>query len=66
MYLLNTGLGVRQFEVAEVAGVSPAAVCQALRIIEDLRELPHFDVMLEDLERQVIGSGQPSSEKAKC
>ncbi|MBP1296641.1 hypothetical protein [Bradyrhizobium elkanii] len=43
MYLANTLHNVPQGRLADVTGLTPAAVCLALRSIEDVREVPTFD-----------------------
>lgn len=43
MYLANTAHNVPQRRLADVTGLTPAAVCLALRSIEDVREVAQFD-----------------------
>lgn len=43
LYLANTGHNLPQAMLAEVAGMTPAAVCFALQAIEDLREVATYD-----------------------
>lgn len=43
MYLANTAHNVPQRRLADVTGLTPAAVCLALRSIEDVREVATFD-----------------------
>lgn len=45
-YLLNVGLGIRQRVLAEVLDLTPAAVCLALKAVEDRRTDPDFDAIL--------------------
>lgn len=55
IYLTNTALGVRQCVLARVIGITPAGVCIALRNIEDMRDDPAFDALVEAAARQVTG-----------
>lgn len=55
LYLTNVSLGVRQRVLARVVGLTPAAVCLALRTIEDLRDDPAFDQLVEAAARAVTG-----------
>lgn len=47
LYLANTSHDVPQVLLAQAAGITRAAVCQALQAIEDLREIPAFDVRVD-------------------
>lgn len=55
VYLTNVSIGVRQRLLARVVGVTPAAVCQSLRTIEDLRDDPEMDALIEACAREVTG-----------
>ncbi|OKO68202.1 hypothetical protein AC629_42285 [Bradyrhizobium sp. NAS80.1] len=47
LYLANTAHNVPQKLLAEVAGITPAAVCLALKAIEDLRDIRSFDTRVD-------------------
>jgi hypothetical protein len=47
MYLANTSDNIPQVLLAQVTGLTPAAVCLALREIEDLRDHGHYDQAVE-------------------
>lgn len=49
MYLTNTLCNVQQVTIARIAGVTPAAVCLALREIEDLRDHRDYDKLIEKI-----------------
>lgn len=54
-YLLNTGLGYTQADVARVAGVTKQAVSKALREIESRRDEKDFDAKVVKLESWILG-----------
>lgn len=47
LYLANTSHNVPQTLLAEAAGLTPAAVCMALKAIEDLRDIRSFDARVD-------------------
>lgn len=55
VYLMNTGAGFRQTETARAAGMTKQAVSLACKDIEDLRDDPAFDRMVEGLTTQIAG-----------
>ena len=57
-YVLNTGLGLRQADVARAAGVTKQAINQAAAEIENKRENPEFDALVMRVETWIIGVGQ--------
>jgi len=54
IYLTNTVVDVRQARLAHVLGLTPAAVCLGLRSVEDRRDDPDFDALLERLTADVV------------
>jgi hypothetical protein len=46
-YLTNTTLNVPQKWLADIAGLTPAAVCLALKAIEDMRDHGDYDVKVD-------------------
>ncbi len=54
-YLLNTEFAVRPARIADLFGVTRAAVTQALQAIEDRREDPAFDRALETIGARIKG-----------
>lgn len=57
IYLTNTAVDVPQRRLAELIGVSPAAICLAIQTIEDLRdEDPKFTALIEEAQRRNLGS----------
>jgi DNA-binding XRE family transcriptional regulator len=55
MYLTSIALDLRQHELAKAFNVSRAAVCLALRQVEDAREDAGFDAMMMKAQRAVTG-----------
>jgi len=55
IYLVNQHAGVKQRALARAVGVSPAAICIALRAIEDARDSSAIDALIETVSRQVTG-----------
>lgn len=55
IYLTNISTGVKQRVIARVLGLTPAAICLALKTIEDLRDDPVFDTIIETSARTVTG-----------
>ncbi len=55
IYLLNTELSISQVRLATLLGQTPAAICIALRAIEDRRDDPAFDRLLCRIAKQVTG-----------
>jgi len=55
-YLANTSHNVPQKLLAEAAGITPAAVCMALRAIEDLRDHRAFDVRVDAIAAEMGAS----------
>lgn len=47
LYLANTLHGVQQKMLAQIAGLTPAAVCLALQEIEDLRDHRNYEKLIE-------------------
>jgi hypothetical protein len=58
MYLANTSDNVPQVLLAQVTGLSPAAVCVALQTIEDLRDHGDFDALVEIVAAEMTVTGQ--------
>lgn len=54
IYLTNTVVDVRQARLAHVLGLTTAAVCLGLRSVEDRRDDPDFDALLERLTADVV------------
>ena len=54
-YLLSTEFAVRPARIADLFGVTRAAVTQALQAIEDRREDPAFDAALERIGARIMG-----------
>jgi len=52
-YLMNTGLGIPQAALARVHNVTPAAICQMMRKVENMRDDPAIEAMLERLEQDL-------------
>ena len=55
LYLTNTSLGVRQKRLAEALGLTPAAVCLALRAVEERRDDPEFDRLMARASKIITG-----------
>jgi transcriptional regulator with XRE-family HTH domain len=55
IYLTNISLGVQQRVLARAVGLTPAAICLGLKTIEDLRDDPVIDALIERCARQVTG-----------
>jgi hypothetical protein len=55
IYLTNTALGLKQRRLAEVLELTPAAVCLALRAVEDRRDAPAFDAMIRRAAKTITG-----------
>lgn len=51
IYVLNTGFGLPQRQIAELLGVTPAAVCLGLKDVETRRDDPDFDRFLAQAAR---------------
>lgn len=47
MYLMNTELDIPPVTVAEIAGITRQGVFKATRIVEDRRDDPEFDALIE-------------------
>lgn len=56
LYAMNTMFGLRQRLIAAAAGLTPAAVCLALRSIEDRRDDAAMEALLVRLERLLTGA----------
>ena len=54
-YLLSTEFAVRPARIADLFGVTRAAVTQALQAIEDRRDDPAFDRALETIGARIMG-----------
>lgn len=54
-YLLSTEFAVRPARIADLFGVTRAAVTQALQAIEDRRDDPAFDAALERIGARIMG-----------
>lgn len=55
LYLTNTALGIKQRRLADVLGLTPAAVCLALKAVEDRRDDAEFDAWLTAAARLITG-----------
>jgi hypothetical protein len=55
IYLVNTGAGVRQMELARVCAMTPAAISIACGQVEDAREDAQVDAIIAELETQLMG-----------
>lgn len=55
VYLTNISLGVQQRVLARAVGLTPAAICLGLKTIEDLRDDPAIDALIERCARAVTG-----------
>lgn len=55
LYLANQLCGIPQAELARAAGLTPAAVCLALKAVEDRRDDPTFDALVQAISRDVTG-----------
>lgn len=55
IYLTNTALGLKQRRLAEVLELTPAAVCLALKAVEDRRDDPDFDAALRRAAKTITG-----------
>ncbi len=55
LYLTNTTLGLKQKRLADVMGLTPAAVCLALKAVEDRRDDPTIDAALTRAARTITG-----------
>lgn len=58
LYLTNTALGVGQKRLALALGLTPAAVCLALRSVEDRRDDASFDAALSAAQLAVTGRSE--------
>lgn len=56
IYLVSVVLEAGQAEIARALGLTPAAVCIALQAVEDRRDDPVFDALLDRAQREVDGS----------
>lgn len=57
IYLVVTKFGVPQRRLAEALDLTPAAVCLALKAVEDRRDDPAFDAALDRAARMITGGG---------
>lgn len=57
IYLTNTAIVVKQRRLAAVLGLEPAAICLGLKSVEDRRDDPAFDRLLDRLAGEVMGEG---------
>lgn len=57
IYLVNTALNVEQHFLARASGLTPAAVCLALRRIEDRRDEPQIERLITFAETIIKGLG---------
>lgn len=55
IYLMNTAIGIQQRRLAELLGLTPAAICLAIRDVEDRREDTRLDRVLDAAERLLGG-----------
>jgi transcriptional regulator with XRE-family HTH domain len=55
IYLVNVGLGIEQARIAAMLGLTPAAVCLALKDVEDRRDDGAFDRMIIVAQRALTG-----------
>lgn len=55
-YVLNTGFGLKQADVARAAGVTKQAINQAVSEIENRRDDPAFDDLVSKVETWIIGA----------
>ncbi|MCW2317452.1 transcriptional regulator with XRE-family HTH domain [Rhodoblastus acidophilus] len=55
IYLVNTGAGIGQAKIAALLGLTPAAVCLALKDVEDRRDDPAFNEMIFGAMRAMAG-----------
>ncbi len=55
IYLVNIGKGTEQVKLATLLGLTPAAVCLALKAVEDRRDDPAFNEMLFSAMRALAG-----------
>ena len=53
IYLTITAVGTSQHRVAKALALTPSAVCQALRAVEDRRDEEAFDAMIIEAEMNV-------------
>lgn len=53
VYLLNTVLNIKQAEIAHALGVTPAAVCQICKKIEDKRDEPELGAIIDKIEMEL-------------
>lgn len=58
IYLANTALGLSQKRLALALGLTPAAVCLALRSVEDRRDDAAFDAALQAAQLAVTGRAE--------
>lgn len=56
IYLANVALAVTQRRLAEALGLTPAAICLALRSVEARRDDPAFDALLDRLQAEITGA----------
>lgn len=52
-YLMHTGLGMRQRDVARFFDVERRALQYGIRRVEDRRDDPAFDALVTELERKI-------------
>jgi transcriptional regulator with XRE-family HTH domain len=55
IYLTNTALGLKQRRLADVLELTPAAVCLALKAVEDRRDDPALDATLRRASKAITG-----------
>lgn len=55
VYLMHTGAGFRQTETGAAAGMTKQAVSLACKDVEDLRDDPEFDRLVDALTAQIAG-----------
>ena len=59
VYLAVTVVALRQADVARAVGVTPAAVCLACQRVEDERDDPQVNALLEVAAREVLKPSEP-------
>jgi len=52
---MNTGFDIKQMKLAALLGLTPAAVCLALKDVEDRRDDPAFNEMIFGAMRAMAG-----------
>jgi chromosomal replication initiation ATPase DnaA len=55
IYLTNTALGVQQHRLARALGLTRAAVCLAIRSVEDRRDDKAFDALMVEAQAMITG-----------